>query len=87
VYEYKFNFTDTTPIIGHSRLVPYSARACVRKQTEQMMEDGLLDFSESSFTNPLTIVCREDKEARICIGARKVNNVMLPEGARAPKIN
>jgi hypothetical protein len=52
-----------------------------------MMEDRILDFSESSFINPLTIVYRENKEARICIDARRVNNVMLPEGARAPQIN
>jgi phosphodiesterase/alkaline phosphatase D-like protein len=31
-YVYKFNITDTTPIIGHSRPAPYSARADVRKQ-------------------------------------------------------
>jgi hypothetical protein len=36
VYKYKFNITDTTPIIGHSRPIPYSARASVRKQIEQM---------------------------------------------------
>ena len=47
VYEYKFNITNTTPIIGHSRPVPYSARAGVRKQIEQMMKDGILELSES----------------------------------------
>jgi hypothetical protein len=33
-YEYKFNITDTIPRIGHSRPVPYSATADVRKQIE-----------------------------------------------------
>ena len=47
VYEYKFNITDTTPIIGYSRPVPYSARAGVTKQIEQMMKDGILELSES----------------------------------------
>jgi len=46
--------TDTTPTKSHSRPVPYSARAGVRKQTEQMMEDGILELSDSSFINPLT---------------------------------
>ena len=62
MYEYKFNITDTTPIIGHSRPVPYSARARVRKQAEQMMEDGILDLFKSSFINPVTIMYRENKE-------------------------
>jgi hypothetical protein len=64
--------------------VPYSARADVSKQIEQMMEDGILELSESSFINPLTIVYWENKELRICIDAKRLNNVMLPDWARAP---
>ena len=47
VYEYKFNITNTTPIISHSRPAPYSARAGVRNQIKQMMEDGILELSDS----------------------------------------
>jgi hypothetical protein len=86
LYEYKFNITDTTPIIGHSRPVPYSARTGVRKQIEEMMGDGILELSDSSFINPLTIVYQENTEPRICIDVRRVNNVMLPDWARAPPI-
>jgi hypothetical protein len=87
VYEYKFNITDTTPVISYSRPVLYSARAGVRKQIEQMMEDGILKLSDSSFINPLTTVHQENKEPCICIDARKVNNVMLPDRARVPQID
>jgi hypothetical protein len=80
VYEYKF---DITPIIGHSRSVPYSARAGAGEQIEQMMEDGILEMSDSSFINPLTILYRENKVLRICIDVRSVNNVMLPDRAAA----
>jgi len=86
VYEYEFNI-NTTPIIGHSRPVPYSARAGVRKQIEQMLEDGILELFDSSFIKPLAIVYRENKDPRICIDARRVNNVMLPDRARAPPID
>jgi len=62
---YKLNITDTTPIISHSIPVPYSARADVRKQNVQMMVDGILESSDSSYINPLTIVYRENKQPRI----------------------
>jgi hypothetical protein len=52
VYEYKFNITDTTPVIGYSIPVLYSARAGVRKQIEQMIEGGILKLSDSSFITP-----------------------------------
>jgi len=87
VYKYQFNITDKTPSIGHSRTVPYSATAGVRKQIEQIMEEGILELSDSSFINPSTIVYWENKEPRICIDARMVNNVMLPDGARTPTID
>ena len=48
-------------VIGHSRSVPYSARADVREQNVQMM-DGILELSDSSYINPLTIMYRENKE-------------------------
>jgi hypothetical protein len=79
--------TDTTTTIGHSRPVPYSARAGVRKQIEQMIEDGILELSDSSFINPLMIAYRGNKELRICIEARRGNNVMLPDRARALPID
>ena len=46
-----------------------------------------MELSDSSFINPLTIVYRENKEPRICTDARRVNNVMLPDRARAPPID
>jgi len=76
-------------MIGHSRPAPYSARSGVGKQIEKMMEDGILELSDSSFINPLTILYRQNKEWRICIDVRvrRVNNVMLPDRARAPLID
>jgi hypothetical protein len=52
-----------------------------------MMENGILELSDSSLINPLTTVYRENKEPRICIDAKRVNNVMLRDGARAPPID
>ena len=52
-----------------------------------MMEDGILELSDSSFINQLTILYRENKVRRICIYARRVNNVMLPGRARAPPVD
>jgi hypothetical protein len=86
VYEYKFDMTDTIPIIDHSRPVTYSATASIWKQIGQMMEDGILQLSDSPFINPLTIVYQENKEPRTCIDAKRVNKVMLPDQGRAPPI-
>ena len=44
-----------------------------------MVEDGILELSDSSFINLLTILYRENKELRICIDVIRVNKVMLPD--------
>jgi hypothetical protein len=46
VYEYKFDIADTTAIIGHSRPMPYSGRASIRKRIKQTVEDAILKLSE-----------------------------------------
>jgi len=51
------------------------------------MENAILELSDSSFINPLTIVYRKNKEPRICVDARRSNNVMLPDRARKPPID
>jgi len=51
------------------------------------MEDGILELSDSSFINPLTIVHQENKEPRFCIEARRENNVTLPDRVRTPPID
>jgi len=45
-----------------------------------------LQLSDSLSINPLAMVYRENKDRRICIDARKMNNIMLPDWARAPPI-
>jgi len=52
-----------------------------------MTEDWILELSDSSFINPLTIVYRENIEPRIYIDAKRVNNVMLPDRARVQSID
>jgi len=43
------------------------------------MKDDILEESHSSHLNPLTVVQREGKSPRICVDARKLNQVMLPD--------
>jgi hypothetical protein len=44
-----------------------------------MLKDGVLETSFSNYVNPLTIVEREGKILRICIDARRVNALMIPD--------
>jgi hypothetical protein len=51
-----------------------------------MLLDGILEFSASSKLNPLTVIKKEGGKIRICVDARKVNQVTIPDHERAPLI-
>jgi hypothetical protein len=50
---------DEKPIVGFTRPVPFKLRPVIRDQINQMMKDGILEFSDSPFINPLTVVPRK----------------------------
>ena len=85
--EYEFKLTDESPVMSHSRVIPFSVRPVIRKQISQMIKDGILEISESPYINPVTIVHREGKEPRLCIDARRVNQVTIPDRERAPPLH
>jgi hypothetical protein len=82
LFKYKFKVETDRPIVGYSRLIPFSVRPAVREQITQMFNDNILEISNSSFLNPLTIVNREGKKPRICVDARKINQFTIPDYER-----
>ena len=59
--------------------IPFALRAQVREQMQEMLEDDILEKSFSDYVNPLTLVERPGKGIRICIDARRVNALMVPD--------
>jgi transposase InsO family protein len=87
VFEYKFQLSDPKPIVGFSRAIPFAIRPVVREQIKQMIEDDIIEISDSPFINPLTIVYKEDKKLRLCVDARKINQVTIPDRERTPPMH
>jgi hypothetical protein len=79
---YKFEVETEGLLVGRSRPLPFAVRNEVRKQIEQILEDGILEHSNSSYVNPLTVVLREGKAPRMCVDARRVNKWTKPDHTR-----
>jgi hypothetical protein len=54
--EYEFKLTDDRPVMYHSRTIPFALRPVIKKQIQQMIEDGVLEISDSPYINPVTVV-------------------------------
>lgn len=87
VFEYEFRLSDETPAFSPTRPVPYSLRPVVREQIRQLIEDDVLEIANSPHISPLTIVHREGKAPRICVDARKINSITIPDRERTPPLN
>jgi hypothetical protein len=61
------------------RAIPFALREEVRKQIEMMLRNEIIETSTSSYVNPLTIIPRESKSPRICVDARRLNAVTIPD--------
>jgi hypothetical protein len=86
-FQYEFKVTPEEQLIGHSRPIPFAVRSAVRTQIKQLLEDNIIEPSDSSYLNPLTIVLKEGRSPRICLDARKVNRWTMPDRARVAPIN
>jgi hypothetical protein len=51
-----------------------------------MLEDDILETSDSPILNPLTVVQKEGKKIRICVDARKVNQYTIPDRERSQPV-
>jgi hypothetical protein len=87
VFQYKFKVAPEGQLVGHSRPIPFAVRSAVRAQIKQLLEDGIIKPSDSSYLNPLTIVLREGKSPRICLDARKVNQWTSPDRTRVAPVS
>jgi hypothetical protein len=75
---YKYEVTSPEPIVGSTRPIPFSVRA------EQLFRDGIIEYSESTFLNPLTLVFLEGNERE---GSSKKSETEIRENkmcARCP---
>jgi len=78
-FEYTFQVQGQLSKSTYSRPLKFALRPAVSKEIRQLMKDDILEESHSSHLNPLTVVQREGKSPRICVDARKLNQVMLPD--------
>jgi hypothetical protein len=86
LFTYKFQVQADLAIVSYSRPIPFTIRPAVREQTAQMVDNDILEISDSPILNPLTLVHREGKKPRICVDARMVNQFTVPDDERVPPL-
>lgn len=64
---------EATPIKQQLRRVPFAYQEGVKSDLKAMLEDGIIEKSNSEWASPLVIVRKPSGDLRICVDYRKLN--------------
>lgn len=78
-YEYEIRVSDKTPYFKKSYPVPVALQEKVDKEIQRMIDCKIIERSNGPYVNPLVTVIKKDNSVRLCLDARRINTVMLPD--------
>ena len=88
-YEHKINLTkgNEKTIVRKSYPVPFAMRESVKKEIGKMLQDGIIERSNSPYCNPLRIVKKNNGKIRICLDMKYINSIIEGDNESPPRIN
>lgn len=78
VYEHTLNVNETLPYNVKTYPIPYIFRNKVADEIKKMLTQGIIEKSQTNYVNPVVIVKKKDNSIRICLDARKINQITSP---------
>ena len=65
--------------MGRSYPVPMAYRDKVDEEIKRMLDMGIIQRSNSSYINPIVPVIKKDGTIRLCLDARKLNEILIED--------
>ena len=84
---HEINLQDETPVSLPPRRLPYSQRAEVQRQLEEVLRKDIIEPSRSQFASPVVMVEKKDGSLRMCVDYRALNGKTIPRTFPIPRIN
>ena len=87
IIKHDIKTTSETPISLRSYIIPYARRDEVKKLLDQMLKDGHIVPSKSTWSSPLLLIDKNDGSIRLCVNYRKLNDITQSDGYPIPRID
>lgn len=78
-YQHQIHVKDGGYYFEKNYPVPMAYRDQVEEQLAKMVEQGIIERASSPYINPLVVVIKKDKGVRLCLDARELNKMLIPE--------
>lgn len=86
-YEHELKLTDETPFCQKGWPIPLAYQQQVEDEINKMLYYGVIERANSPYINPMVTIIKKDGSVRLCLDARKLNTVTIPDYECAPPIN
>ncbi len=73
---FRIQVTDDSPFKVKNYPIPQSIRGEVDETIKNMISEGIIERSVTAYLNPIVVVKKKDGKVRICLDARRINEVV-----------
>ena len=84
--EHKIDTGDAKPIKQPPRRVPLAQKSVVEEELNKMLKQGIIETSDSAWSNPVVLVKKKDGGVRFCVDYRRLNTVTKKDAYPLPRI-
>ena len=78
-YEHEFKVTDETPYFQRGWPIPIAYKEKVDAEISKMLRYGVIERCNSPYVNQMVTVIKRDGNVRLCLDARRINSVTVPD--------
>ena len=87
VVKHTINTGDCAPIKQMPRRLPIHMREVMDDEIDKMLENNVIEPSNSPWSSPIVLVKKKDGSVRLCVDYRKINAVTVKDSFPIPNIN
>ena len=73
VVKHKIELNDPTPAYSKPYRIPFSQQETVKKEIDKMINEGIIEPSNSPWASPIVLIPKKDGSIRFCVDYRKLN--------------
>ena len=84
---HRINTADAQPIRQRPRRLPLSKQQETSALVNKMLQDGIIEESNSPWSSPVVLVTKKDGSTRFCVDYRKLNDVTKKDSYPLPRID
>lgn len=75
----KIKVKEHEPFRSKSYAIPLAKRSAVDAEIKRMLDNQIIERSDSEYSNPIHAVAKRDGTVRIVLDARAINRIILPQ--------